>query len=209
MIHSITAVYSGDSSYGPATSSVLSENVVDFTIVPQGGGAASVPAASVASFPLVISPVGASTLPGSMSLGVTGLSLGATASFSPSSVNAGSGPTSVTLQVTLPGKAALEQPRAPFSRKSLPLALSLILLPFAARLRKTARRWRSLFVLALLAHHHPEPHHPVSRAATAVSILLLAETWTPSGIFLKKMPPRMNFKWQHLNRNRSNSHGAV
>jgi hypothetical protein len=150
MIHSITAVYSGDSSYGPATSSVLSENVVDFTIVPQGGGAASVPAASVASFPLVISPVGASTLPGSMSLGVTGLSLGATASFSPSSVNAGSGPTSVTLQVTLPGKAALEQPRAPFSRKSLPLALSLILLPFAARLRKTARRWRSLFVLALL-----------------------------------------------------------
>jgi len=30
------------------------------------------------------------------------------------------------------------------------VALSLILLPFAARLRKAARRWRSLFVLALL-----------------------------------------------------------
>jgi hypothetical protein len=150
LIHSITAVYSGDSSYGPATSSLLSENVADFTIVPQGGGAASVPAASVASFPLVISPVGASTLPGTMSLGVTGLSLGATASFSPSSVTAGSGATTVTLQVTLPGKAALEQPPAPFSRKSLPLALSLILLPFAPRLRKAARRWRSLFVLALL-----------------------------------------------------------
>ena len=51
LVHSITAVYSGDSSYGPATSGVLSENVVDFTIVPQGGGADSVPAASVASFP--------------------------------------------------------------------------------------------------------------------------------------------------------------
>jgi hypothetical protein len=150
LIHSITAVYSGDSSYGPATSSILSQNVVDFTIVPQGGGTASVPAASVASFPLVISPVGASTLPGNMSLGVTGLSLGATASFSPSSVNAGSAATTVTLEVTLPGKAALEQPRAPFSPRSLPLALSLILLPFAARLRKTARRWRSLFVLAFL-----------------------------------------------------------
>ncbi len=150
LIHSITAVYSGDSSYGPATSGVLSENVVDFTIVPQGAGAASVPATSVASFPLTISPVGASTLPGIISLNVSGLSLGATASFSPSSVNAGSGATTVMLQVTLPGKAALEQPSKPFPPKSLPLALSLILLPFAAKLRKTARRWRSLVVLALL-----------------------------------------------------------
>ena len=54
------------------------------------------------------------------------------------------------LQVTLPGKAALEQPGKPFSPKSLPLALSLILVPFAARFRKAARRWRSLVVLALL-----------------------------------------------------------
>jgi hypothetical protein len=150
LIHSITAVYSGDASYGPATSGVLSENVVDFTIVPQGGGADSVPAASVASFPLTISPVGSATLPGTMSLAVSGLSLGATASFSPSSVNAGSGATTVMLQVTLPGKADLEQPGAPFGPRSLPLALSLLLLPFAAKLRKAARRWRSLVVLALL-----------------------------------------------------------
>jgi len=40
-------------------------------------------------------------------------------------------------------------------------------------------------------------------AATAVSILLFIEGVRPSGIFPKKMPPRMIFKWQHVNRNRS------
>ena len=58
-------------------------------------------------------------------------------------------------------------------------------------------------------------------SVTAVSILLITETWTPSGIFLsgvpgdrssspgwKKMPPRMNFKRQHLNRNRSSDRPA-
>ena len=38
---------------------------------------------------------------------------------------------------------------------------------------------------------------------TAVSILLFTESSKPSGIFPKKMPPRMTFKWKHLNRNRS------
>ena len=39
--------------------------------------------------------------------------------------------------------------------------------------------------------------------ATAVSILLLTERLRPSGIFPKKMPPRMTFKWQDVNRNRT------
>ena len=150
-LHSITAIYSGDSSYGPATSGVLSENVVDFTITPVGGGSVSVPAASVASFPIAITPVGSSVLPGTMTLAVTGLSLGSTAVFSPSTIMSGSGATTITLQIQLPGKAALEQPRNPFTRRSLPLALSLILLPFARKLRKSARRFSSLAVLALLA----------------------------------------------------------
>jgi len=40
---------------------------------------------------------------------------------------------------------------------------------------------------------------------TAVSILLFTESSKPSGIFPKKMPPRMNFRWKHMNRNRSNT----
>jgi hypothetical protein len=149
-IHSITAVYSGDTSYGPASSGAVSEKVVDFTLVPVGSGSATAPAAGVASYPLVITPVGGSTLPGTMTFSVTGLSLGATVVFSPATVTAGSGATNVTLQVQLPGKAALEPPARPFGRGSLPLALSLILLPFAGRLRKSARRWKRLAVLALV-----------------------------------------------------------
>lgn len=149
-LHSITAIYSGDSSYGPATSNALSEQVVDFSLTVEGSGDQTVPASSAASYPLVISPVGGSILPGAMSLSVTGLSLGSTAAFSPASVTAGSGTTTVTMQVQLPGKAALERPGRPFGRGALPLALSLILLPFAGRLRKTARRWRNLAVLALI-----------------------------------------------------------
>jgi len=149
-LHSITAVYSGDTSYGQATSGALSENIVDFTIAPVGSGSVSVPAASIASFPIAITPVGGSTLPGTMTLAVTGLSLGSTATFSPSTITGGSGTTTVTLHVQLPGNAALEQPN-PFGRTSLPLALSLVLLPFARRLRKSVRRFGSLAVFALLA----------------------------------------------------------
>ena len=57
-IHAITAVYSGDSSYGPATSGALSEKVEDFTLAPSGSGSVSAAAAGLASFPLVITPVG-------------------------------------------------------------------------------------------------------------------------------------------------------
>jgi len=149
-IHSITAVYSGDTSYGPASSGALSEKVVDFTVAPAGSGALTVAAAGVASFPLVITPVGGSTLPGAMTLSVVGLSVDSTASFSPATVTAGAGTTTVTLLVQLPGKAALQSPARPFSGGALPLALSLILLPFAGRLRKAARQWRRLAVLAIL-----------------------------------------------------------
>ena len=56
----------------------------------------------------------------------------------------------MTLQVQLPGSAALERPSRPFAGGSLPLAFCLILLPFAGRLRKAARHWKSLAMLALV-----------------------------------------------------------
>ncbi len=148
--HSITAIYSGDSSYGPASSGAVAENVEDFTLSPAGGGSVTVSATGTASFPIGISPVGGITLPGAMTFKVDGISLGSIASFAPSTVAAGSQGTTVTLQVQLPGKAATELPGRPFRGGPLPLALSLILLPFAARLRKAARQWKSMAVLVLL-----------------------------------------------------------
>ena len=149
-IHAITAVYSGDQSYGPASSGVLSEKVVDFTIASVGSGATTVPPAGVASYPIALTPVGGSAMPGTIAFAVTGISLGSTASFSPATLSAGSTATTVTLNVQLPGKAALDEPARPFKGSSLPIALCLILLPFAGRLRKAARRWRNLAMVALL-----------------------------------------------------------
>ena len=150
VVHSITAVYSGDASYGPASSGALAERVVDFTIAPSGSGAVSVAAGGLASFPLVITPVDDATIPGALALSVTGLSLGSKAVFSPTTVAAGSGTSTVTLQVQLPSSASLERPGRPFGGGALPLAFCLVLLPFAGRLRKVGRRWQSLAVLALV-----------------------------------------------------------
>jgi hypothetical protein len=149
-IHAITAVYSGDQSYGPASSPALSEKVMDFSIASVGSGASTAPTAGIATYPIVIAPVGGSTMPGAIAFKVDGISLGSVASFSPTTLAAGSGATTITLSVQLPGKAALELPARPFKPNPLPIALCLILLPFAGKLRRAAKQWRNLAALALL-----------------------------------------------------------
>ena len=150
--HSITAVYSGDSNYTPAAIGTLSENIEDFTLTLLGGsgaGTANVPLGGQATYPLVITPVGGSKLPGAVSLSITGLPSGMTAVFSPSTVAANSAASNVTLVVMPPGQSAAQSQHRPLGGSALPVALGLFLLPFAGILRKTAYRWRSLAVLAL------------------------------------------------------------
>jgi hypothetical protein len=150
-VHSITAVYSGDSSYGPATSGVYFQNAVDFTLTPQNNGLYTVAPTGVAIYPILVAPVGSPTMPGAISFTVTGLSVDSTASFSPGTLTAGLVTSTVTLRIQLPGKAALEAPARPFKGSQLPLALCLILLPFAGKLRKAARGWQKLAVLAIVS----------------------------------------------------------
>jgi hypothetical protein len=150
-IHSITAVYSGDTNYTTATSLILSEIIQDFTITLSAGasGTVTVPLGGQADYPLVITPLGGATLPSAVNLTLTGLPTGMTSAFSTDVVAAGSSTANVTLQVFLPGKSAMQPPRGPFGGGSLPVALGLILLPFAGKLRKTAHRFRRVAVLAL------------------------------------------------------------
>ena len=150
--HSITAAYSGDTNYTAATIGTLSEKIQDFTLTISGGsgaGTANVPLGGQATYPLVITPVGGSTLPAAVSMSVTGLPSGMTTVFSPAAVAANSATTNVTLVVMSPGKSAALSTHRPLKGSSLPVALGLFLLPFAGLLRKTAYRWRSLAVLAL------------------------------------------------------------
>jgi hypothetical protein len=150
-IHSITAVYSGDSNYNPATSLALPEIIQDFSLALSSGAAGTVTVSlgGQAEYSLVMTPVGGSTLPAAVSMSLTGLPPGMTSLFAPSMVAASSSTTNVILQVFLPGKSAMQPPRGPFGGGSLPVALGLILLPLAGRLRKTAHRFRKIALLTL------------------------------------------------------------
>jgi hypothetical protein len=132
--YSITAVYSGDSSYGPATSGAVSETILDFKLAQTG----SITAGTVTTYNLTIVPIGGTTFPEAVTFSVSGLPLGVTGVFTPATVPANSGPTSAVLQVTSPDFAAMRASRRPFGGGALPVALGLILLPFAGTMRKIA-----------------------------------------------------------------------
>ena len=140
--HSITAVYSGDADFTTLTSSAVSQVIQDFnlSISTTSGGSTTATASpgGTATYPLVFTPVDGATFPEVVHLTVSGLPTGAT--VTPDTLPAGSGTTPVTLTVNLAGAAANRGNPAGFPRGTLPLALGLILLPFAAKLRRTSRR---------------------------------------------------------------------
>lgn len=170
-VHSITAVYSGDTNYTAATSPVLSEVIQDFTLTLSGGGrtagTVTVPLGGQANYPLVITPVGGVTLPAVVNMSLTGLPPGMTAIFSTPVVEANSPTANVALRVLMPGNSALQPPPGPFGGRSLPVALGLILLPLAGKLRRDAHRFRAMAVLALAG------------AALAVGLTGCQITFTP------------------------------
>jgi hypothetical protein len=148
---SITVVYSGDADYGPATSGAITETVQDFTLAFAGGnGSVTAAPGGQATYSLVVTPTNGTLLPGAVTLTASNLPLGMTASFAPATISAGSAATTVTMTITLPGKADSERPRGPFGGGALPVALGLILLPVAGRMRKARARLARLMVLLVI-----------------------------------------------------------
>jgi len=134
---SITAAYSGDADYAPAASNAITETVQDFTLTfAEGAASASAQPGGQTAYSLVVTPVNGPTLPAAVTLSASNLPLGMTAAFAPAMVAAGSTSTTVTMTIALPGKSANVQTRSPFGGGALPVALGLILLPVAGRLRK-------------------------------------------------------------------------
>jgi len=157
--HSITAVYSGDCNFVSLTSAAQSITVQDFNLaISVSSGSASVTNATVmpggtAVYTFMVSPVGSTTFPAAVTLSVSGLPTGATATFSPSILAAGSGSTNVTLTIQLPATTSRLQPANRLGRGLAPFALALLLLPFAGRMRRAGRklgRGVSLVLLLLL-----------------------------------------------------------
>ena len=159
--HSITASYSGDTNFNSVTSSAVSEVVEDFTLGSGSGGSGSsgttqtVRPGGTATYTLNIGPTGGTVFPVPLTLSLSGLPPGATGTLSPATLPAGSSLTPVTLTVQLPQTSASldrrQRPR-PTDRQMPPLVWGVLLLPFAARLRRTAKRLgRGAVLLLVLA----------------------------------------------------------
>ncbi len=176
--HSITAVYSGDANFATLTSAVLTEAVDDFSLIIPTGDALTVLPGGTAVFTLTMSPVGATTFPAAVTLSLSGLPAGATYAFSPATLPAGSGTTTVTLTIQVPQSSAAALPiringdgiriggsntgqvtmasRDPnvnqrTQHKLAPVALALLLLPFAGRMRRAGKKLgRAMSILLLI-----------------------------------------------------------
>lgn len=146
----ITAIYSGDSNFTPATSAAFAQSIFDFDFGPGKGSAtsATVGRAGTANFTLAVTPVNGQTTLFDLTFSVAGLPPGATATFSPVSVSKGSGTTDVKLTVSLPAATArMSNSAYPFSA---PFLIALALVPLVG----TRRMWRhvraSSFCILLL-----------------------------------------------------------
>jgi sugar lactone lactonase YvrE len=152
--HSITAVYSGDANFTTATTSALSESVLDFNLAlsTSNGGSTSQTIASggTATYSVTVSPLSGTTFPAAVSFSASGLPAGATATFSPQTIAAGSGSTPVTLTVQLSSTAASAQPENHSGRGLAPIAFAMLLLPFSRRARRSAKKLGRVGSVALL-----------------------------------------------------------
>jgi hypothetical protein len=152
--HQLTAVYSGDVNFTTSSTSQSMPIVVaplDFTLSANPPTTQSVTAGSTAVYQVVVAPLYGSYA-GPVSFAATGLPLGASVTFNPTSIAANAGQQTVAVTVQTSATAAL-QPAPLFSRTRVPLAIALLLLPLigARRLRRQGRNLsRMLCVLLLL-----------------------------------------------------------
>jgi hypothetical protein len=143
--HSITAYFSGDNNFAPATSKPMSIVIEDFSLAASSGGAATVLPAGQTSFTLTITPVGGSSLPASITLGHGTLPAGSSVVFSNSTIAANSPASTVVLHVDMAGSSMVSQRTD--SKGAWPVAVALLLLPFGLKVRRV-RGWLVLAVIS-------------------------------------------------------------
>lgn len=154
--HSLTATYNGDTNFTISSSATIGVAVapLDFTVSVSGATVDTIIPGSAATYTLIVSPI-YSAYPGPVTFSISGLPAGYTATFTPSTIPANGGTQTVILTIqSLPGYAGNSAP--PGSRRGspfspLPIALGLLLLPFAGarRLRHQSRKLGRLLCLLL------------------------------------------------------------
>lgn len=155
--NTITAEYSGDENFSassstPSASSGIVVAPLDFTITLPGPAALTVMAGHSVSYQFSVTPDYGSYA-GPVSFAISGLPLGATATFSPATIPPNGGPQTVTLTIQIPPAAAAlaaVPPPGPKSRKAAPFALAFLLLFGVGPLRRRGRALRCLLCVLIL-----------------------------------------------------------
>jgi len=137
-----TALNSGD-----ITVNVTVESL-DFTFATSGATTSLVIPGNSASFSFQAAPI-SGNYAGPVTFTVTGLPVGATASFNPTSIAANGGAQTVPMTIATAALSHLS-PMSTFGRPLAPLALALMLLPFAGRMRRNGRRLGGMLTVLLL-----------------------------------------------------------
>jgi sugar lactone lactonase YvrE len=147
----LTANQTASGSYAPATATTTFVVGLPFTLATatSSGGSMNVSPGSEASFSFTLTPAAGTTFPNAVTFTATGLPTGATPTFSPATVAAGSGttPVTVSIQTTNTQTARNEQPTS--GNPLAPVALGFLLLPLL-RTKAARRRLRQMPLPAVL-----------------------------------------------------------
>ncbi|MDE1160665.1 MAG: Ig-like domain repeat protein [Acidobacteriaceae bacterium] len=146
--YAITAIYSGDANFLTSTSTAVTETVADYTLAATGTTAYTVQPNQSASYTLQVAPLnGAFNYP--VTFAASGVPVGTTVTFSPTTVTPGSAAASVTMTLKAPPLQAALSHHGLFGGGTI--ALALLLLPFGRRFRRSGRKMRPvLMVLTML-----------------------------------------------------------
>jgi hypothetical protein len=137
----LSASQAASGNYTAATASTSFTVTTGFVLAIGSGsdsaGTATVPSGAAVAFTLTLSPGSGATYPDALTLSASGLPPGASASFTPATIPAGSGATQITLTIQTSNQTARNE--RPFPGGPLaPLALGFLVLPLAGM--KSARR---------------------------------------------------------------------
>jgi hypothetical protein len=153
-VQTLNVSYSGDTDFAASTASAsvtVSAVPADFTLASGGNGTQTILPGQVADYSFALAPT-QGAYPGAVTFTVAGLPADASATFSPASLTASSGPQTVVLNVqSTVLTAATRQGTLPLRLPALALGMLLLPLAGARRLRRSARRMKGYGSALLLA----------------------------------------------------------
>ena len=156
--HTVTAAYAGNSNFSSLTSSAITEKVDDFTLNISSGTSSSNTAVpgGTAVYSLAVGPSTGTTFPVPVTLSVSGVPPGASATITPQVIPAGSALTNITLSVQLPAAVASQRHSSGLLALKIFMVLpgmilpAILWLPFRRKSRRQTRRIQNRILGVLL-----------------------------------------------------------